>query len=116
MPISCGSVETKRLPKDIKSKEVEEETTTSFTCQLCFECIENKKLSCLNPSCDFLSHVLCLGNYILESGEYVPIEGNCPKCEQNFLWGDIIRKYKGCDNLNIVFNGIADDFYSSDSE
>ena len=33
-----------------------------------------------------------------ESGKpfFLPLDGNCPLCEVYVLWGDLIRKKKGC--------------------
>lgn len=69
-----------------------------FNCGLCMKVIENPdiKLTCLNQKCDLVSHLKCLSELFLESGEYVPIEGDCPFCCQRLLWGDLIRKMKGC--------------------
>uniref|UniRef100_A0A182M2N9 Structure-specific endonuclease subunit SLX1 homolog n=1 Tax=Anopheles culicifacies TaxID=139723 RepID=A0A182M2N9_9DIPT len=56
-------------------------------------------LRCLQPSCPLVCHLECLAELVLEPGQYVPVEGDCPVCEGHFLWGDIIRKANGCSDL-----------------
>ncbi|XP_050070402.1 structure-specific endonuclease subunit SLX1 homolog [Anopheles maculipalpis] len=56
-------------------------------------------LRCLQPSCPLVCHPECLAASVLEPGQYVPVEGDCPVCEGHFLWGDIIRKANGCSDL-----------------
>lgn len=115
MPICSGPVISKKITNEIKDKPGSPE---ALICQLCSQFIENKKMSCLNPNCGLVSHVICLSVHFLDKNEYVPIEGKCPRCNENYLWGDIVRKFKGCYNdLNIkISTENANDFYSSDSE
>nr|Q5TXB2.3 RecName: Full=Structure-specific endonuclease subunit SLX1 homolog [Anopheles gambiae] len=56
-------------------------------------------LRCLQSRCPLACHVECLAELVLEPGQYVPVEGDCPHCEGHFLWGDIIRKANGCSDL-----------------
>uniref|UniRef100_A0A182VQ16 Structure-specific endonuclease subunit SLX1 homolog n=1 Tax=Anopheles minimus TaxID=112268 RepID=A0A182VQ16_9DIPT len=56
-------------------------------------------LRCLQPRCPLVCHLECLAELVLEPGQYVPVEGDCPVCEGHFLWGDIIRKANGCSDL-----------------
>uniref|UniRef100_A0A182SE66 Structure-specific endonuclease subunit SLX1 C-terminal domain-containing protein n=1 Tax=Anopheles maculatus TaxID=74869 RepID=A0A182SE66_9DIPT len=56
-------------------------------------------LRCLQPRCPLVCHLECLAACVLEPGQYVPVEGDCPVCEGHFLWGDIIRKANGCSDL-----------------
>uniref|UniRef100_A0A182NMM8 Structure-specific endonuclease subunit SLX1 homolog n=1 Tax=Anopheles dirus TaxID=7168 RepID=A0A182NMM8_9DIPT len=56
-------------------------------------------LRCLQPRCPLVSHLECLAGLLLEPGQYVPVEGDCPVCETHFLWGDMIRKANGCTDL-----------------
>lgn len=118
MPICYGPV----ISKKIQKKQSLEELSVSLDieieyCWICKQRICDKKLTCLNTKCDLISHIICLSKYYLNGGEYVPIEGNCPKCKETFLWGDVIRKYKGCyGTLNLTLNINGDDFYDSDSD
>ncbi|XP_052866995.1 structure-specific endonuclease subunit SLX1 homolog [Anopheles cruzii] len=56
-------------------------------------------LRCIQPRCHLISHLACLAERVLEPGQYVPVEGDCPICETHFLWGDVIRKSNGCSDL-----------------
>uniref|UniRef100_A0A182Q2R4 Structure-specific endonuclease subunit SLX1 homolog n=1 Tax=Anopheles farauti TaxID=69004 RepID=A0A182Q2R4_9DIPT len=86
--------------------EVPEEVSQQL-CTLCKTSIDltdmettgDLMLRCLQPRCTLVSHLECLADLILEPGQYIPIEGDCPVCETHFLWGDIIRKAKGCTDL-----------------
>uniref|UniRef100_A0A182IKP1 Structure-specific endonuclease subunit SLX1 homolog n=1 Tax=Anopheles atroparvus TaxID=41427 RepID=A0A182IKP1_ANOAO len=76
-------------------------------CTLCRDSIDTRPmeeggdivLRCIQPRCRLVSHLECLAQLILEPGQYVPVEGDCPICEIHFLWGDIIRKANGCSDL-----------------
>lgn len=93
IPITSGAVISKKIEK--QNQEVEANSCL-FTCHLCHNSILEKKLCCLNICCDLICHIKCLAKFYLQPGEYVPVDGKCPKCDQYFLWGDIVRKFKGC--------------------
>lgn len=120
MPICYGSVVSKKLPKNQESNHnlLLNEEKIDVICVICFEKIESKPLICLNPYCSSTSHIICLSKIFCNQGDYIPVEGKCPQCDDIFLWGDIVRKYKGCySNLNLVINTeIGNDFYNTDSE
>lgn len=86
-----------------------------ISCVVCGKHIESGKgLKCLHPNCEMISHIACLSKLFLHEGEYIPVSGNCPKCAQYLLWGELVRKYRGCYdidaypnrsvNLLVVFN------------
>lgn len=114
MPICYGNVISKKL-----TQQDENNCESTQRKQLCFVCCETiddeKPLQCLKTNCKTVSHIICLSKYFLENGQYVPIEGKCPGCGENFLWGDLIRKYKGCyQNLDITVD--CDEISDSDLE
>lgn len=101
MPICYGNVISKKLP----DSTAQEEYQTDTVCCICYETIVGKPLQCLKKDCKAVSHIICLSQHFLDKGEYIPIEGKCPKCEEVFLWGDLVRKYKGCyGNLDLTVN------------
>ena len=59
---------------------------------------ESNTLRCLQSSCKMVSHTLCLSKKFLSpnSTKLLPIEGTCPCCHSNLLWGDLIRYKMGC--------------------
>ncbi|CAG9859261.1 unnamed protein product [Phyllotreta striolata] len=118
MPICHGSVVSKKIDKRIPSENKETTCSLSNICDICQTPISEKDMKCINNNCDAKMHVLCLSNVFLKPGEYVPVEGACPKCHQTVLWGDIVRKYKGCYNtVDVKINlDNANEFYSSDSD
>lgn len=92
MPICYGPVISKKV-----EKPQEEDDYAILECCICEKAIENKPLRCLKPKCKTASHIICLSRHVLEeTGEYIPVEGKCPKCNEKFLWGDLVRKYNGC--------------------
>ncbi|KAJ8954223.1 hypothetical protein NQ318_005818 [Aromia moschata] len=117
MPICHGPVVSKKLPNGAQ-QSIENSNCDIAYCNICFSGINGKSVKCINAECNLNSHVICLSKYFTEKGQYVPIEGECPKCRRTFLWGDIVRKYKGCySELEVKINvDSANDFYSSDSE
>ncbi|XP_075984184.1 structure-specific endonuclease subunit SLX1 [Anticarsia gemmatalis] len=84
----------------VKSKNLKPSTSlsTNEECLLCSNYITDgqAKLTCLNSNCQLISHITCLADIFLTSGEYVPIEGTCPFCNTKIKWGDLIRKMRGC--------------------
>lgn len=113
MPICYGSVVSKKL-KSTSSQESIEDTNTF--CYICNDFIREKPMRCLNKTCNMSSHIICLSRLFLEPGEFVPIEGKCPKCSELYLWGDLVRKYKGCYNDGFTINTDAEQFYDSDKD
>lgn len=114
MPITSGAVIVSKL----KNKSFENITKVSSQnmCELCFQIIEEKPISCLNIVCDLMCHITCLANISLDLGEYVPVEGKCPKCDEQFVWGDIIKKYKGYGNNADITINLDAEFEFNDSE
>ncbi|XP_050083575.1 structure-specific endonuclease subunit SLX1 homolog [Anopheles aquasalis] len=81
---------------------------TRLDCVLCSQSMsdggegnngEEAVVRCIQPRCALVCHIECLAKQVLEPGQYVPIEGDCPICETHFLWGDLIRKSNGCCDL-----------------
>ncbi|KAK4878469.1 hypothetical protein RN001_010975 [Aquatica leii] len=116
MPFCYGTVIAKKLTSVNENHEKLKNKIN--TCVICSKTILDKPLHCVKPTCSLISHLWCLAEYYLEDGEYVPVEGCCPVCNQTFLWGDYIRKYKGCyENLDIVIDtDLALEVSASDSE
>ena len=114
MPICHGSVISKKITPSTTETSVER----IVFCHFCKDEVE-KGMKCLNPDCVLVSHVICFSKcFFKSSGEYVPIEGECPLCHKVYLWGDLVRKFKGCyDSSDVKIRVDAgDDFYGSDSD
>jgi len=127
MPICYGPVVSKKLPKTKSNQDCRGLIQPSSQIKpddiiLCYVCIapvdSARKITCLNSECTVTCHILCMSKSFLSKGEYVPIEGICPKCKNQYLWGDIVRKFKGCyGNMDLQINvDGANDFYCSDDE
>lgn len=89
----------KRVGQTQNNVEVMNALQSRRECHLCMEEIENlesDRVFCVNGRCRLVSHIKCLAKTCLEPGHYVPIQGVCPLCDLKFLWGDVIRKKKGC--------------------
>ena len=113
MPILYGQVRSVKLSnKKSKSKkknssqenldDKEDGTSTPLLCGLCFENVPTSdQVSCLSPKCGSVYHIICLANEFRsksnkEKPHFLPLDGHCSVCNVYMLWGDIIRKKKGC--------------------
>lgn len=96
MSISYGPVASKQVKKLLDNTAIiSTKSTDHIKCYIC-ETTVTKGLNCLHPSCDMSAHIICLSEMFRKTGEYIPITGDCPKCNQQLLWGDLVRKYRGC--------------------
>ena len=110
MPIlygPCKSVKLKKAKKkkDEQNPDDEEEivprSSTPLLCGLCFENVPViDQVQCLSPRCGSVYHMECLSKNFREKSDcqnkFLPIDGHCPVCNVFMLWGDLIRKKKGC--------------------
>lgn len=101
MAICYGPVVSKKISSKERNEEDEDlmEEYSLIMCCLCKElCAEEKGMKCLLKDCSMQAHTICLAKHFLgnETSHIVPIEGTCPKCETSLLWGDVVRKKKGC--------------------
>lgn len=109
MPVVYGPLKTKKVkpnPSTSESAQCSDEDADfaplvmSGRCPGCGKHMEkdDNVLKCVHPKCHMQSHTTCLAKLFL--GEYqdevIPVEGKCPKCHQNLLWGDLIRFKRGC--------------------
>ena len=118
MPVLYGQIKAVKLKKK-KSKKNDEKgdddqiDSTPLLCGLCFENIPViDQVKCLNTKCESAYHLVCLANSFRAKAEesdelgrkfFLPIDGNCPVCEAYVLWGDVIRKKKGCyKDVNVI--------------
>lgn len=101
MVICHGAIRAKKtkIGRSQSNLELMEAVRARKECHLCMEEItnlEDDRVFCINHRCKLVSHMKCLAKICLQPGHYVPIDGICPLCDFKFLWGDIIRKKKGC--------------------
>lgn len=105
MDISYGRVRIKTKSKKGESEFQEnlaqiQITQKTLSCRICqLQIASNASISCLNPECESLFHMVCLASHFLEPGEYVPVSGECPQCRRELVWGQLIRKRNGCVDL-----------------
>lgn len=61
-------------------------------CPICMDIvIRNEKMLCINKRCEQVFHITCLAEHFSAEGSLLPVEGNCPNCEEKMLWGDLVR-------------------------
>jgi len=101
MPLAHGPIKClkKKPPKPGELEFSFEEDVRPTICNLCSSVVaDSTKADCLNNDCDFVCHLSCLSRRFLADSpsELIPISGVCPVCEVELLWGDVIRKKKGC--------------------
>ena len=96
MPLVFGPVKSKKVRGGQPRPQLEAGQTES--CNVCgLSVSQPERLSCLYPSCEAVSHVLCLAERFTEdTEEVIPVLGLCPTCGKEELWGDLVRKRRGC--------------------
>lgn len=105
MDISYGRVRIKAKSKKAEFALQEnlaqiQTTQKTLCCRICqLQIAANASITCLNPLCEALFHMVCLASHILQPGEYVPVAGECPQCRRELIWGQLIRKRNGCVDL-----------------
>lgn len=118
MPVCCGKVTASRIKKSAANHQ---DINSSFEldippvlCSICRLVLEDEEsVTCIKPGCLLQAHLICLADIFSTSGMILPIEGTCPMCKTNILWGDLIRKKVGCyGNLR----EISEDSSSSDDD
>lgn len=84
---------------------------SDVVCSICGDVIRNETslLSCINRACKMKAHIKCLAGKFLEheavaadSLSIIPIQGECPTCRRQILWGDLIRRFNGALDLVAV--------------
>ncbi|KAL6729612.1 hypothetical protein Aduo_000655 [Ancylostoma duodenale] len=64
-------------------------------CRLCGEDIEmlSQFVRCPSAACAAHFHAKCLASHGLSNDrcQLYPLEGKCPRCGRQYLWGDVIR-------------------------
>ncbi|KJH53314.1 hypothetical protein DICVIV_00437 [Dictyocaulus viviparus] len=77
-------------------------------CHLCGKeiCKLNHLVRCQSRSCAIHFHAKCLAANGLGNIRQLlyPVQGNCPRCSQNYLWGDVIRDQR----MIILYNDAQD--------
>lgn len=98
MPLCYGLVTSQKVAKTQNDQSDFETCDAELSlCSCCLELIQRKdQITCISPDCALTAHLECLSERFLQPGEYVPVEGECPRCGIQVLWGDLIRKYRGC--------------------
>lgn len=126
MPITHGPIIPKKLGSQLKKKQKKKkkdkkiqierndisldetnefhQTPMKHNCHLC--CLPiidiGDKITCVQQGCSLVAHIICLGKLFSKNdGMLLPINGICPVCGTDVLWGDLIRKMIGC-NLHLT--------------
>ena len=105
--------------ENLDDKEaVSDGTSTPLLCGLCFENVPTSdQVTCLSPKCGSVYHIVCLANEFRsksssnnEKSHFLPLDGHCSVCNLYMIWGDIIRKKKGCYKAVENFEQNEDDY------
>lgn len=114
MPICYGKVASCKIKP---TQGIKTDNILSQESIFCFFCgssmTEKDSVACIKPNCLLIAHLICLAKEFSKDAMIVPIEGTCPTCKTNILWGDLIRKKNGCYQNLEKTNA---DFSSSDSD
>ncbi|UJR28369.1 hypothetical protein I4U23_009612 [Adineta vaga] len=127
MPITSGPINVSKNTNTIPSKRKKnnnhilptttiEDSKTFSTCNLCNDLIQPLvNVSC--PKCSMPFHIICLSKYFLKNSNQhyiIPIDGSCPSCSKNLLWGEIIQNKYINRSLKLVTTNALND--ESDNE
>ena len=95
MPLVYGPVKSKSVRR---AEGGERSLGGSKRCNVCHLTVsEAEQVTCLYPSCQAVSHVICLAEtFTAHTDSVLPVLGQCPTCRGEELWADIIRKRRGC--------------------
>ena len=101
MPIVSGPVKSKKVSRDRGPELIpdHEEDDGGPECNVCSAPVKRTdKLECLYPRCGAVTHILCLAEVFTRRGErgVLPVSGECPTCGGEELWGNLVRKRRGC--------------------
>lgn len=107
MKICRGHIILRSRKEPTDSLALGARTQSTAFCDICFSILSNdesSKPSCLNSNCRMMCHLICLANEFLERDQYIPISGRCPLCCQTIIWGELVRKRKGCADTIILID------------
>ena len=125
IPIVFGPVKSKKVSnKKKKSEEALAERDENKSCSICHSAVSSSEsLSCLYPSCSACFHILCLSDHFTDAAlrtsrteaGVLPVGGDCPACHGELLWGNLIRKKRGCyDDLEELDEEDCDNYEDED--
>ncbi|XP_028914532.1 structure-specific endonuclease subunit SLX1 [Ornithorhynchus anatinus] len=81
-----------------KSKGMAAGAGAGAYCSLCLRPVEDEDgpLRCPHSTCPFRAHLLCLAQDFLQGQpqQLLPLEGCCPGCKNQLLWGDLIQLHR----------------------
>ena len=83
-------------PHVMKSKEIIE-FEREGVCAVCQEELEHEMgiySVCPSPGCESVTHLTCLSKHFLknEPGSIIPVQGTCPSCKSEVVWGDVVKE------------------------
>ncbi|XP_068205992.1 structure-specific endonuclease subunit slx1 isoform X2 [Palaemon carinicauda] len=100
MPIAYGPVKPQKVSSPVKQDSSVDSRQEFSYCVLCEDLIKSSDLMrCLKSTCKMTAHVRCLAHHMLKDecpDTLLPLEGLCPICNSNLLWGDLVRLKRGC--------------------
>ncbi|KAK7085779.1 Structure-specific endonuclease subunit SLX1 [Halocaridina rubra] len=101
MPIAYGPVKAQKVLSSKNGEKSERNSEKgSCICMICEEEVQPEDIMrCLQNTCSMTAHVICLAGHMLKDdppGTIIPLEGSCPTCSSNLLWGDLVRLKRGC--------------------
>ncbi|XP_005184383.1 structure-specific endonuclease subunit SLX1 homolog isoform X1 [Musca domestica] len=107
-----------------KHQETQPRAVWAPECHLCMQPIhdvERSRIGCLNNLCKLTCHIICLANHMLscdtkERGHYIPISGDCPLCETNLLWIDLLQRKRKMQGIQVEEEDDDDEDDEDDSD
>ncbi|XP_021939501.1 structure-specific endonuclease subunit slx1 [Zootermopsis nevadensis] len=98
MPIAYGPVISKKIGQSQgTTSQTSVQDDDKCLCYFCYEVVcQSEKITCISPGCLLAAHVICLAKVFRKGSFIIAVEGRCPECDAHILWGDLVRKMRGC--------------------
>ncbi|XP_061392458.1 structure-specific endonuclease subunit SLX1 homolog [Musca vetustissima] len=117
MEIRNGKIALELRKQSKKHQESQPKAIWAPECHLCMQPIrdaERSRIGCLNNLCKLTCHIICLANHMLsadpkQKGHYIPIAGECPLCETQFLWIDLLQRKRKMQGISFEEDDDDDD-------
>eukprot|EP00128_Syssomonas_multiformis_P002452 Colp12_sorted_trinity150504_noHs@2393 len=94
MPLKYGPV---RVDNKLEQEVAEEEHVVGAECIVCQEELAQEDyFHCSTSRCSMVGHIICLAEWFLNqsSTDLLPVQGSCPLCRCDLLWGVLVQRWK----------------------
>lgn len=101
----CGRIKIRKkvsaVDEDVRLTQSQGLTRSCLLCDKTIGQPLEEMVTCIYQNCRLVAHIVCLAKSCLVAnpGQLIPVQGKCALCDREYLWGDVIRKQKGCSDV-----------------